>query len=989
MNFAIVRKAVVLSSFLLFCTFGISYSIPTKNETKGKSPPSSKDALSTESVVLITVAAGFLGSELALALHRTYQPKHILLVDPMVGNLPQSQETLSLFEFQRQRAFNVMQTLGPKGTFYRVDLRPMIPEYYDLGEVPVLQHIFQQHPDITHVVHLADEDLPPYTDGPKNKKTFPPVIPRQKDVPKAGLMEALLEQLVLLQRQGKQVPHFIYASTSDVYPIVEDPKSSSMLPFVETQTLSTPSSIRGATKLINEILAKLYNDMHGIYSIGLRFFSIYGPWGVPGSPIFEMAERAVSGDNPLLDGDDDDNRNKVHLRDYVYIDDAVDEIMAAMQFRPYSKTDGKIPPVVINVASGRGTSLQQIANMMLEYFPRQSLGRNPRNATQGGIQKKRSPLSSSVEPLEPVLSYGSMERAQKFLGYQPRVSLEEGIVQLLAWHYDRAFPYGGRATTADSNAKGKNQHFIASQGIVSCLPTDKECLRGAPVFPCASECSHEGLCIRSHFDDLMEWTESLTANCETVLYTVDLNPTTDSIPSAHLKVQTTSKSFVDGACNLAFVAEHSPLVQSLKRSRVASLLGSDRLLRHGEWILIPVNLSSASPDDLNILKLLPKLSPGLFFSSETKRAIYTDPTIILDSVPKLLEEASMQPYMAQIDGATALLIGKGKRKDTFLVEDELISRPMARKQVLTSTASTVQNSAYRMVRIAVADELVVEPMEWLDSRWMVHTLQSEDSRLFRCDVYGEVIQWQVDTDSSALEFILGLHDMWSRIMAEQSGYHAWWMGEHVVTVPEGFKATNRYVNKGRRLQETEVDEGNQKGDSGEEQGNREDDGNKKSNLNGNAENQRKDLTEGSGDEEESVAEEEEADEKASNGEEEEDDDETKQKEEASDEGSKAGVGFGRNDADAAGIEQQEVNTVRDSKRGASSDYGEDDEYADGEGAGDESMQRKSGIQRKRQRKDGDPSSWMGVLSSTAVKYFVRIVPSSQVGVVSLEEYVSQ
>ena len=235
-----------------------------------------EDYLTEESVILITGAAGFLGSELALALYRTYSPKHIICVDRMSEN-PNSQTDLALFEFQRQRAFNVLQTLGVDGSFYRVDFRPMIPEYFDMGEVPVLDHIFREHPDITHVVHLADA----YPHSALQ------VIPREKDVPKAGMMEALLEQLLKIKREGGRVPHFVYASSFEVYP---SSNTSQEKPFTETQTISTPSSLRGASKIIDEMLAKMYNDMHGIYSVGLRFFSIYGPWSAPGSPLFEMAE---------------------------------------------------------------------------------------------------------------------------------------------------------------------------------------------------------------------------------------------------------------------------------------------------------------------------------------------------------------------------------------------------------------------------------------------------------------------------------------------------------------------------------------------------------------------------------------------------------------------------------------------------------------------------------------------------------------------------
>lgn len=94
------------------------------------------DYLNSDSVVLITGAAGFLGSELAMALYRTYKPKTIICVDSMdsIVGTTKTEEELSLFEFKRQRAFHLMQTLGKHGVFYRADFRPSIPEYFDVGE---------------------------------------------------------------------------------------------------------------------------------------------------------------------------------------------------------------------------------------------------------------------------------------------------------------------------------------------------------------------------------------------------------------------------------------------------------------------------------------------------------------------------------------------------------------------------------------------------------------------------------------------------------------------------------------------------------------------------------------------------------------------------------------------------------------------------------------------------------------------------------------
>jgi UDP-glucuronate 4-epimerase len=912
--------------------------------------------LTSNSVILITGAAGFLGSELALALFQTYSPKRIICVDRM-GNHPQSQKELALFEFQRQRSFHVLQTLKDKGRFYRVDFSPIIPEYYDLGEVPVLDHIFREHPDITHVVHLAD----PYPHSALQ------VLPREKEVPKAGMMEALLEQLTKFKREKNRLPHFVYSSSFEVYPYAMNataPKSSSsapMEPLTETQPLSTPSSLRGASKMIDEMLAKLYYDTREIYSVGLRFFTVYGPWGSPGSPIFEMADRAVSGDVSVWESDGKENGGheiidwkslRTTIHDYVYISDAIDAVMAAMQFKPkVASSDGvteqdQPPPVIFNVATGEGHTLDDIGNIMEEFFP----PKKPDRATSQIHDPSSSRANGDEKTSMPLSSIGSTVRAEMFLGYKPQVTLRDGIIKTLSWHYDRAFPYGGSRVNKETIENDKI-NFISSQGIVSCLPYDKECLNAAPVFPCASECSHEAQCTKSYYDEVIGWTQALTSECETVLYTVDLDIDLASIPSAHLKVQTTSKSFLKGNCNLAFVAEQSRLVQSLRNSfRIPSFIGRgrDQLLRNGEWVLIPLNVPSipeggfSDGENNDVLKLLPKLSPGLFFGSATKRAVYIDSNILLDSIPKLLREASTQPYSEEMDGATALLIGRGTPKDYFAQQDE--DEMQDRRQVLESTNTLVQNAAYRMVRIAVSDRLFGDGFtELLDSRWMVHTLQSNDGRLFRCDVLGEVVQWEVSTDRSALEFILGLHDMWSRVIAKTSGVGPWWIGDGVVTVPE------RHTMR-RRLQDEDEDE-DEDAESAEDIA---------VDL---SRREEQPVAQGSGD----AAKETEV--KAEEGS---DDDEAESEDEQSPADAENERG-GEFVLDAGA--QQEV-AADEEKRGQSSD--QDDDEAEGEGDEEEAAD----VERDFSSYD----TWMGILSSSSVKFFVRIVPSSAVGVVSIDDH---
>jgi hypothetical protein len=143
-----------------------------------------------------------------------------------------------------------------------------------------------------------------------------------------------------------------------------------------------------------------------------------------------------------------------------------------------------------------------------------------------------------------------------------------------------------------------------------------------------------------------------------------------------------------------------------------------------------------------------------------------------------LEEASKQPFSQNSQGATAMLIGKRQ-------PDYPQQQPHRRTQTSSSKMKeAVQSAAYRMVHIAVHEEMSSQ-VPLLDASFVVHTLQQEDSRQFRCDVYGEVVQWDVASDDRpALQLMMGLHDMWSRVLVQNGGREPWWMGDSIQAVSE-------------------------------------------------------------------------------------------------------------------------------------------------------------------------------------------------------------
>eukprot|EP00547_Thalassionema_nitzschioides_P008841 CAMPEP_0194229716 /NCGR_PEP_ID=MMETSP0156-20130528/44033_1 /TAXON_ID=33649 /ORGANISM="Thalassionema nitzschioides, Strain L26-B" /LENGTH=925 /DNA_ID=CAMNT_0038962275 /DNA_START=49 /DNA_END=2826 /DNA_ORIENTATION=+ len=886
--------------------------------------------LTSNSVVLITGAAGFVGSELAMALHRTYAPKKIICVDSM-DNMKWNETTeehLSLFDLKRQRAFHVWQTLGSTARFYRADFRPSIPEYFDMGEVPILDYIFREG-EITHVVHLADA----YHRGDGAIQA----VPRLKHDIKSGMMEALMEQLRKVKEETGRLPHFTYASSYEVYnyfrPTQNDPNPS---PFREKLPITTPSSLGGTSKLIDEIITKTYFDKYGINSIGLRFFSIYGPWGLPHTPLYEMAERAVTAEEavaPLLPHGDD-------VRDYVYIDDAVDAIMAAMQFQSDN-------PHVINVGSGEGVTLTEIAQMIESLVPRPT----PTAKTEHWIKTE---------------AVADITRAQKLLGYQPQVSLSDGLVNLVSWHHDRAFPYGGR----------DNDNLTA--GMASCSAFDKECLRGAPVYPCASECSHETQCTTSYYNDVTALTMALTEDCEGVLYTVDLSQELSEIPSA--AYDNKKSHFKSNLCNIAFVSEMSPLVRQLKQKNnypffstvaeefrhVHSTTGKKEVLSHGFWTLVPLPIPTFTVGDEHTLQLLPKLSPGSFFGEATHFAIYCDPDVVFTNINKLLQEAKMQPFQEGAPGATALLVGH---------DDSRIESKFPRPTIQQS----VQAAAYRMIRIGMIDEMLSHAS--FDSSWMVHSLlQNEDSRLFRCDVYGEIVQWDAHRDIQALEFVVGLHDMWARVLAKGKGIEPWWIGDQVVSVP---------VRQARRrlLEQNDVAADTNKAKVVDTKADITEDNNDNTEKAENDETVKTKFDDTS-----SATDKSKVAVKSTSG-------ATESSTDSSNNIENEGKIFGGTSAaktfevelDSSASQKQDQQQVEDVKR--TEEQGleivnelnlKNPELDSDEEADDDIVNTETANGKGEDQDMSTYDTWMGMLSSTQVHYFVRIVPSSQVGVIHLD-----
>lgn len=644
--------------------------------------------LDETSVVMVTGAAGYLGSEVALALHRIYNPKQLILIDSLEG----STDDLNTMEFQRQRVFRILQEIST-ASFYRVDLRPAIPEYYDTSEVPVLDHIVKNHPEITHIFHAA------------RSATDRTIIPRSKGLEKAGLMESMLEQIISWNRTD--IPSFVYVS--DIHVLGNDGETI------------LPKNLPAAAAAVQELIAAKYYDQVG--STALRFSSIYGPWDRH-SRVFELAENMNDEQTVPLD----------ESYDLVYIDDAVDAVLSALQL--------KAPVGSIPITAGYRVTEEHL---------------------QKYIQNPKLEVTATI-PNPP-------ERAKKILGWEPIVSLSEGLRNTIDWQADRANPYSSR----------KSEH---------CDTYDSECWNGTPIFPCASECANEFHCKSTALDDVISFTQSLT--CSTILYTVLLDPRAASIPSAFVRVSTQSKAFVEESphCNIAFVSHNSPLY-----------INNANTAQHGFWKMVPV---AVTEETFEILSIVPKLSPGVFFHHSVKTAIYVDPDVLIDDINALL--------MTVTDSPTVLLTGR------HMHDPVSRQRPTPPKTMVVNTA---RERAYRTMHIALLEHGIRLMPSELDTGIIVYgNLHDANVRLFRCDVLSEIVQWEPNIgDANSVAFMLSLHDLWSRVVAERSGKPIEWTTtkvrrrlEEVADEDVAVKAAAKTHEDGKETNdEKEVDTGDVKG----------------------------------------------------------------------------------------------------------------------------------------------------------------------------------
>jgi UDP-glucuronate 4-epimerase len=229
--------------------------------------------------------------------------------------------------------------------------------------------------------------------------------------PRAYAASNLVGHLNMLElARHRAVRHFVYASSSSVY------GGNESLPFRVEDRVDHPVSLYAATKKADELMSEAYAHLYRIPATGLRFFTVYGPWGRPDMAAWIFTEKVLAGAPiPVFD----ESRMQ---RDFTYIDDIVDGVVASLDRPPAD--DGAAKP-------GGSVSAHAIYN----------LGNSrpePLSALIAAIEKAcgraaiREPMP--MQPGDVARTYADIEASRRDLGFEPRTSLEDGIARFVEWY---------------------------------------------------------------------------------------------------------------------------------------------------------------------------------------------------------------------------------------------------------------------------------------------------------------------------------------------------------------------------------------------------------------------------------------------------------------------------------------------------------------------------------------------------------------------------
>jgi UDP-glucuronate 4-epimerase len=315
--------------------------------------------------ILVTGAAGFIGYHVTSAL--LDQGEAVIGLD----NLN------SYYDVALKRARLARLSAAPGFTFLELDV----------GDHDAVHRALAGSRDaITHIVHLSAQAGVRYS----------------LENPFSYLASNVTGHLVMLElaRSMPHLSHLVYASSSSVY------GANAAVPFDEGDRVDAPLSLYAATKRADELMSHAYSHLFDIPQTGLRFFTVYGPWGRPDMAYYAFA-KAIAQGRPITLYDDGALK-----RDFTYIDDIVSGVVACMRTPP--PVPG--PQRILNIGNSRAEPVALLVALLEE-----GLGR------KASIRSVPRPKTDVPE------TFASVDRIEALTGFQPSTPLSAGIPRFVAW----------------------------------------------------------------------------------------------------------------------------------------------------------------------------------------------------------------------------------------------------------------------------------------------------------------------------------------------------------------------------------------------------------------------------------------------------------------------------------------------------------------------------------------------------------------------------
>lgn len=269
-------------------------------------------------------------------------------------------------------------------------------QFADLSDRPTIAQLFQTQ-RFDHVVNLAAQA------GVRYSLINPSAYTDSNLTGFVNLLEGC---------RHHPVKHLVFASSSSVY------GNSTKVPFSTQDNVDRPISLYAATKKANELIAHTYSHLYGIPTTGLRFFTVYGPWGRPDMAYFKFV-RAIEAGNPI----DVYNFGKLQ-RDFTYVDDVVEGIVRVMHHPPkpvaVTETEAAIAPAtykLYNIGNHRPVELLYFIQVLEQLLGKEA-------------QKNMLPM----QPGDVLTTYADVEDLMRDVGFAPQTSIETGLKRFVDWY---------------------------------------------------------------------------------------------------------------------------------------------------------------------------------------------------------------------------------------------------------------------------------------------------------------------------------------------------------------------------------------------------------------------------------------------------------------------------------------------------------------------------------------------------------------------------